>query len=93
MVPYRQANQFIYTFDVPPHALIELSDEYQRDVDIIRQATYKIKENELHACTLETEMKAPAYREDVKKLLKLGKLKEKKYWLPQSGLDYYPFQR
>lgn len=91
--PYRQANQFIYTFDVPPQVLADLNEEYRRDVDIIRQVVYKIKEPEPHPCTLHTEMKEPAYREDVQKLLQLDKKKEEKRWLPQSGIDYYPFQR
>lgn len=78
---------------MPPLVLADLNEEYLRDVDILRQSIFKIKEDEPIACTLETEMKTPAYREDVRKLLKLSKKKEKKYWLPQSGIDYYPFQR
>lgn len=92
-VGYRQGNQFIYTFDVPTQKLTELSEEYNRDVDIIRQSIYKIKEHEQVPCTLQDEMKVPSYREDVQKLLELNKKKEKKPWLSQSGIDYYPFQR
>lgn len=92
-VPYREANKFLYTFDVPTSALANLTDEYTRDVDIIRHRIFRVYEPVPEPCTLEAECKEPAYREDVQKLLELGKKKEKVYWLPQSGIDYYPFQR
>lgn len=92
-VAYRQANHFMYTFDVPPNMVAELNEEGNRDVDIIRLAFYRIKEHEPKPCTLEAEMKEPAYREDVQKLLEMDKKKQKQHWLPNSGIDYYPFQR
>lgn len=92
-VAYRQASQFMYTFDVPTKMVDELNEEGHRDVDIIRMAIYKIKEHEPIPCTLHDEMKEPAYREDVQKLLEMDKKKRKPHWLPNSGIDYYPFQR
>lgn len=91
--PYREANRFIYTFDVPPIELPFLREECKLDVDIIRSVIYLSNENIPYKCTLEEEMQPPAYRKDVKELLKLAKRKEKKYWLPQTGIDYYPFSR
>lgn len=91
--PYRQANRFIYTFDVPPKELSFLREECKLDVDIIRSVIYESNQTKPHECTLEEEMKPPAYRKEVKELLRLGKRREKTYWLPQTGVDYYPFSR
>lgn len=92
-LPHRQANHFLYTFDVPTKALVDINDELHRDIDVIRNQIYKIQEIEPHDCTLERELVPPAYRKDVQKLLELSKKKKKKQWDSRTGLDYYPFQR
>lgn len=91
-VPYREANRILFTFDLPFVHLRDLKDEYVRNVDIIRKAIHEIKQPVDIECTMYKDMIEPAYREDVQKMLKMSKKKEKKYWLPNTGIDYYPFR-
>ncbi|KZC10822.1 PREDICTED: probable 28S ribosomal protein S6, mitochondrial [Dufourea novaeangliae] len=90
---HREAGYFFFCFDVPPTSLMKLSDEFNRDIDVIRTRIYKqnpIESNE--ECTLEQELLPPAYRPSILKLLEEGRRKKKHEFKYNSGLDYYPFQ-
>lgn len=93
---HREANYFIFKIDSATKSVADLKEEYSRDVDIIRQRVYKVQENSEHTCTLEEELKPPAYREDVQKMIEIGKTQVNRFTYKfkyNSGLDYYPFQK
>lgn len=91
--PYREAEQIIFKFDVSSQMQADLKEEVDLDVDVVRCKIFPITESVELKCTLEDELKPVAYREDVKKLLELQDKSKKKQWMPQMGIEYYPFQR
>ncbi|XP_023948891.1 probable 28S ribosomal protein S6, mitochondrial [Bicyclus anynana] len=95
-VVHREANYFVFKIDTATQAVADLKEEYSRDVDIIRQRVYKVQEKADHKCTLEEELLPAAYREDVQKMIELGKTQVNRFTYKfkyNSGLDYYPFQK
>ena len=93
---HREANYFIFKIDSATKSVSELKEEYSRDVDIIRQRMFKVQENSEHTCTLEEELKPPAYREEVQNMIEIGKTQVNRFTYKfkyNSGLDYYPFQK
>lgn len=68
-------------------------EEYGRDVDILRKNAAKLKEKEEFECTLEEEMKPPAYREEVINMMRIAKRNQKEKYPQNTGLSYYPFQK
>lgn len=44
-------------------------------------------------CTLEDEMKPPAYREEVIRMMRIAKKNQKEKYPQNTGLTYYPFQK
>lgn len=91
--PYREAEQIIFKFDVSSQVREDLKEEVDLDVDVIRCKICPVKVPTEYKCTLEDELKPVSYREDVKKLLELQDKGKKKKWMPQMGIEYYPFQR
>lgn len=93
--PYREAEQIMFKFDVSSQVKLDLREEIDMDVDVLRCKIFDPPGGKDYQCTIQDEMKPVAYREDVKKLLKLqdDALKKKQHWLPQMGIEYYPFQR
>ncbi|XP_013185625.1 small ribosomal subunit protein bS6m [Amyelois transitella] len=93
---HREANYIIFKIDTGTQTVADLKEEYSRDVDIIRQRVFRVQEDSDHACTLETEMLPPAYREEVQKMIEVGKTQVNRFTYKfkyNSGLDYYPFQK
>ncbi|CAH2243535.1 probable 28S ribosomal protein S6, mitochondrial [Pararge aegeria] len=93
---HREANYFVFKIDTATQAVADLKEEYSRDVDIIRQRVYKIPDKADQTCTLEQELLPPAYREEVQKMIELGKSQVNRFTYKfkyNSGLDYYPFQK
>lgn len=93
---HREANFMVFKIDTPTQILNDLKEEYSRDVDIIRQRIFKLQEQNDHSCTLETELLPPAYREEVQKMIEVGKTQINPFthkFNYNSGLDYYPFQK
>lgn len=80
-------------FNAPPSSLEDLSEEYGRDVDIIRQRIYKVKEEPHQECTLHEELQPAPYRKDVQDLIAEARKLDKPKFKYNSGLDYYPFQK
>lgn len=91
--PYREAEHLIFKLDVSAQVQDDMKEEINLDVDVIRCNIYAVHEPREFDCTLEDELKPVSYREDVKKLLELQQKNKKKTWLPQMGIEYYPFQR
>lgn len=91
--PYRETETILFKFDVSSQLKNDLKVEANMDVDILRCNIFEIKEQPDYGCTLEEEMKPVSQRPDVKKLLQLQEKGKKKHWLPQMGIEYYPFQR
>lgn len=92
-MPYREAEQIVFKFDVSSQLTKDLNEEIDLDVDVVRCKIINLPEQKEFKCTMEEEMQPVSYREDVKKLLKLQEKGKKKHWLPQMGIEYYPFQR
>ncbi|CAK1578386.1 unnamed protein product [Parnassius mnemosyne] len=93
---HREANYFVFKIDTATQAVADLKEEYSRDVDIIRQRVFKVQNDCDHSCTLEEEMLPPAYREEVQKMIEVGKTQVNRFTYKfkyNSGLDYYPFQK
>lgn len=92
---HKQGHFITFEFDVPPQHLEEITEEYSRDIDIIRKRVFNIDpSNEKIQCTLHEESLPPAYRKDVQELLSIAERKRpKKRFQYNSGLDYYPFQK
>lgn len=93
---HREANYFVFKINTATQTVADLKEEYSRDVDIIRQRVFKLKEESDHTCTLETELLPPAYREEVQKMVDIGKTQVNRFTYKfkyNSGLDYYPFQK
>ncbi|KAG6463360.1 probable 28S ribosomal protein S6, mitochondrial [Manduca sexta] len=93
---HREANYFIFKISTPTQSMADLREEYSRDVDIIRQRVFKAAENNNSTCTLEEELLPPAYREEVQKMIEIGKTQVNPFTYKfkyNSGLDYYPFQK
>lgn len=93
--PYREAETIIFKFDVSEQVQHDLKLEANMDIDVIRCNVFdlKCKDKKANDCTLEEEMKPVSHRPHVKKLLDLQEKSKKKHWLPQMGIEYYPFQR
>lgn len=92
-VVYREASYYLMLFNAPPSSLEELSEEYGRDVDIIRRRIFKTKTVEQQECTLEEEMQPAPYRKDVQDLIEQARRLDKPKFKYNSGLKYYPFQK
>lgn len=92
---FREAQYFIYKFDVPPTSIDFLKEEFKLDSDVIRASFFKVRDPEYQPCSLEDELKPPMYRADVKEMIKVAdeKAELKKPWTMRSGITYYPFMR
>lgn len=93
---HREANYFVMKIDTATKTVWDLKEEYRRDVDVIRQYVFKSQEACDNNCTLEEELLPPAYREDVQKMIEVGKTQVNRFTYKfkyNSGLDYYPFQK
>ena len=91
---HKEANQFVMKFDAPAPAVMNLSDSFKRDIDIIRQKFVKMDKSLAFECTLEEEMQPPAYRKDVEKLIQEGRKEKQTFYKQRTpGYDYYPFQK
>lgn len=80
-------------FDSKQSTIADLTEEYGRDVDMVRRNIFKVEEPEPITCTLQDELQPPAYRKEVIDMIELGKKNQKPKYSYNSGLDYYPFQK
>lgn len=95
-IVHKEANYFLIKMDTATKAVMDLREEYSRDVDVIRQRIYRSQEPADAICTLEEELLPPAYREEVQKMIEVGKTQVNRFTYKfkyNSGLDYYPFQK
>ncbi|XP_021931157.1 probable 28S ribosomal protein S6, mitochondrial isoform X2 [Zootermopsis nevadensis] len=90
---HKQGSYFVFQFICPPSSLHNLEEEYGRDVDIVRRRIFKMETPEEFECTLHEEIKPPAYRKDVQKMIEESKKIDKYKFKYNSGLDYCPFQK
>ncbi|XP_011498502.1 PREDICTED: probable 28S ribosomal protein S6, mitochondrial [Ceratosolen solmsi marchali] len=93
----KEANFFIFHFDMPPAIILTLNKDLKRDVDILKWQVYNTNEKEKIECTLDNELLPPPYRRDVQELIELGNKHRRKSdrfkFKFNTGLNYYPFQR
>lgn len=92
---FREAEHMVFKFDISEQLKEDLTEEVNLDVDVVRCRIYPNFEPTEYECTLEKEMRPVPERDEVKKLLKMeaDAKKKKRHWLPQMGIEYYPFQR
>lgn len=64
---HRQGHYFLMHFHSPPTIIDDLKEHYHRDVDIIKPNIFleDDKKEEPPECTLNEEIKPPAYRKDL----------------------------
>lgn len=89
----REGHAFTYKFDIPPNYLQDINEEYGRDVDIVKRFIFREETSMTFNCTLEDELKPPAYRKEVIEMMRIAKKSEKGKYSLNTGLDYYPFQK
>uniref|UniRef100_A0A2A4JS81 Small ribosomal subunit protein bS6m n=1 Tax=Heliothis virescens TaxID=7102 RepID=A0A2A4JS81_HELVI len=95
-IVHKEANYFVFKIDTATKAVWDLKEEYSRDVDVIRRRIFKSEETCDNNCSLEEELLPPAYREEVQKMIEVGKTQVNRFTYKfkyNSGLDYYPFQK
>ncbi|XP_077291060.1 mitochondrial ribosomal protein S6 [Arctopsyche grandis] len=93
---HREAHYFIIKFDSNIKMISRLRDEYNRDVDVVRQQFYKVRDERAISCELEKESQPPAYREEVQEMMKQGKKQQNPFTYKfkyNSGMTHYPFQK
>lgn len=91
---HRKGTYFVMKFDAPSSSIEILSDEFQRDIDLIRSNIVKVEKPNKSECTLEEEMQPPAYRKDVQKLIEEGRKTIRPMYQQNSpGFDFNPFQK
>lgn len=85
----------VLTFDAPPSSLLDMKEEYSRDVDILRRAVFNVNNPEEFEfnCTLDIELQPPSYRPEVIQMMKIAAKKQKEKYPTYTGLKYYPFQK
>lgn len=60
---HKEASYFIFEFDAPSSALDPFNNYLSRDIDVIKRTIFRVPENKTQpACTLDEELKPPAYR-------------------------------
>nr|CAG4649000.1 EOG090X0IQO [Polyphemus pediculus] len=93
-VMHKEGNYFVMKFDAPTSSVSSMSDAFKRDIDIVKQIVFKQEQQSTFECTLDEEMKPPAYRKDVEKLVEEGRvIKRPMYNQNTPGINYYPFQK
>lgn len=92
---HREANHFFICFDASPKLIEKITDEGNRDIDIVRLKIFKQVEPKNKECTFHEEMLPAAYRPSVIKLMQIAKKQQsdKHKFKFNTGLDYYPFTR
>jgi len=93
---HREGTYMLMDIDVKASDLVKINDEFIRDRNIIQQ-NFLSKKDEFFVCpeTLDDEMKPPAERPSVQRLIEQGRRppRFKKIFDSKTGLDYYPFHR
>merc|ERR1712212_1199547 len=92
---HNKGSYFLLHFDASPTSISDLRDSCMRDVDLVRPVIFKVEAPATIKCTLDEEVKPPAYRSEVQKMIEEADSKlpvniRKKFKM-NTGLDYYPF--
>ena len=91
---YKEGTYFVVKFDAPTTSLEYLKDEFKRDIDLVKANIVKCEESANFNCTLDEELKPPAYRNDVHKLIEEGRKHVRPTYKQNSpGFDFFPFQK
>ncbi|ODN06149.1 putative 28S ribosomal protein S6, mitochondrial [Orchesella cincta] len=89
---HKEGSYFLIRFDSSTTTIEVLKDEFRRDIDVVRNGFVRIRPEENIECTLDEEMKPPAYRQDVKDMIEEGRRREKYKFQPKTGLEYNPWR-
>jgi len=87
---HREGSYILMQFDIRATSLGTLAELNTRDIDIIRQAFFRVDKNVAPIeCTLEEELLPSAYRPDVQKMIAAGKAKPVMKF--KLNVDHYIF--
>ncbi|GFQ84200.1 uncharacterized protein TNCT_63331 [Trichonephila clavata] len=75
---YKQGSYFAYAFTGSPKFFAEVKDECDHDPDIIKHGFVETYKKFPENCTLEEELRPPAFRKSVLKLLEDGKKRKER---------------
>lgn len=98
-VLHSKGNYFILKCDIKSPQVEVVLDELNRDQDLLRRflvrEDHEAEEETPPPCTLEDELKTPANRPSVNRLIDLGKAPPmyRHIWDPRTNLGYYPFKK
>ena len=96
---HSKGHYFNLRIDLQSKKTFSLLDELHRDGDLLRRFL-ALNDNDVEPepeppCTLEEELRTPANRPSVQRLIKLGAQAPfyTQLWDPRTGLSFYPFRR
>ncbi|KAJ1531719.1 hypothetical protein ONE63_000385 [Megalurothrips usitatus] len=92
---FKQANYFVYEFDIPASSVSNLKNELQKREFIVRNLIFSpVTPISPEECLLEEEMQIAPFRKDVQMMLKKAKENEAERMRskvkPNHGLDFEP---
>ncbi|XP_064093631.1 small ribosomal subunit protein bS6m-like isoform X2 [Macrobrachium nipponense] len=92
---HTKGSYFLIHFDAPPATIDPICDNCNRDIDLVRRFLQKVEEPPTFQCTRHEEIKPPAYRAEVQKMIAEASsrvpIHQRKKFKFNTGLDYYPF--
>jgi len=98
-VTHSKGNYFMLKCDIKSSQAAVVLDELNRDQDLLRRflvgSEREAGEETPPPCTLEDELKTPANRPSIQRLVDMGKTAPKytHVWDDRTSLGYYPFKK
>merc|ERR1719376_281952 len=91
-----KGSYFVFQFVAPTEEVYGLKSNLRLDGDLLRNSVFKLWPYNEVTCSLEEELKPPAYRDDVKKMVKEAEDRKPSQTIAGeypmiTGLDHYPF--
>ncbi|XP_045110098.1 probable 28S ribosomal protein S6, mitochondrial [Portunus trituberculatus] len=92
---HSKGSYFLLDFVAPPVKIYDIKDNCKRDVDLIRPMVFSKEEPSTITCTLHEEIKPPAYRSEVQKMVEEAKqripINKRRRFKLVTSVGYNPF--
>ncbi|KAK8393071.1 hypothetical protein O3P69_013240 [Scylla paramamosain] len=92
---HSKGSYFLLDFVAPPIKIADITDNFKRDVDLIRPVVFNKEDPLPITCTLHQEIKPPAYRSEVQKMIQEAKqrvpISKRKRFKLVTSVGYNPF--
>nr|XP_045605079.1 probable 28S ribosomal protein S6, mitochondrial isoform X1 [Procambarus clarkii] len=92
---HTKGNYILIKFAAPPTTIGDITDNCNRDVDLVRNFLSRIEPLPHFKCTLHEEIKPPSFRCDVQKMIQEAESRRprhlKKKFSLNTGIGYNPF--